>query len=130
MAIPLSRKPQPFCCKEDEGKPPGEQTRFMLRDFDHGQWARFFESLGAEGGSLRIGGSLANEVLMECLAGWDNFRDEDGPIPFDPKDMGANLDRMTAAQRMECAAELFARNKMTETDRKNLPLPRGARRAG
>ena len=130
MAIPLSRKPQAFVCKEDWDKPAAEQTRFMLRNFDRVQWARFFESLGAAGGSLRIGGSLANEVLLECLAGWENFRDEDGPIVFDPKDVGACLDRMTAGQRLECAAELFARNKMTEGDRKNLPLPRGARQAG
>lgn len=59
-------------------------------------------------------GERSIEILSRALRGWTNFNDEAGlPVPFDPKDIEANIARIAPEHRHEIAAAVMGRTRVT-----------------
>jgi len=85
-ALPAQQK---YICKDDRDLPVEEQTIFTLRRIPLPKLAKIEDELYKATGigkrreeKIRTGNNQM-KILQEGLAGWENFKDEDGEdIPF------------------------------------------------
>jgi len=120
MAIAFTIGPHPYIPKSDRDLPEEDQTVFHLKNLTQEQWDKVCHHWARGGEGYTLLGPTATKILKMVLTGWDNYCDADGnPVPFNPHDMKANLNALSAGLRTELAGEVLDRNELTETESKN-----------
>ena len=116
----LSRRHWTYVLEADKTVSEEEQTIFHLKNVSRALYTSIMDGADAAG-RLNFSGSVSNRILKETLIGWENLTDPDTdqPIPF-PEKADAALEMLPGVVRAELAAQVFARQTLTEEQRKNL----------
>lgn len=115
-----SKTPHKYICKDDRKLKPEEQTVFMVKFLDPWLEAKLNDEIYQVSGSGKerreqfLTGTQQQEVLKNCLVGWENFNDHDGkPVQF-VSDMMENLSRLPPDARRELAEHIRGQAELTE----------------